>query len=374
MNILVTNLKLTSLSGTELYVRDVALALQRRGHRVAVYAPVVEGPVADALAKATVPLTTRLDAIGFEPDVIHGQHAHQTMAALARFERTPGVFFCHSYRSWHDEPPFHPRLQRYVAVDRACLDRMLTSGGVPEERARLVLNFVDLARFRPRGLLPARPQRAVWFGNRARPGPVLDAVTEGCRRAGVALEVLGHGVGRLVERPEDALGAYDVVFAKAKAAMEGIAVGAAVVLCDTTGFGGNVTSARFDRLRECNFGARVLADPVTPERVAAALAAYDAADAARVSERFRAEGSLEATVDTLLGLYEEAIDAQRDAGPPDADTEHRAVAAYLERIASTGAIVDSAIHKNRNERLQEEVVRLRAEVEKMRRPWWRRRG
>jgi len=375
LKILITNLKLTALSGTELYVRDVALSLFRRGHRPVVYAPMAEGAIVDVLRRATIPVVTRLDAVGFEPDVIHGQHAHQTMAALERFPRAPGIFFCHSFLSWHDEPPLHPRLLRYVAVDRACFDRSISQAGVPEERAVLLLNFVDLERFRPRGPLPERPRRALFFSNRARPGPALDAVTEGCRRAGVSLDVIGRGMKTSTERPEDVLGAYDVVFAKAKAAMEGIAVGAAVVLCDTTGFGGPVTSARYELLRESNFGARVLNDEPTADAVAAALAAYDAADAERVSQRFRGEGSLEATIDLLLGLYEEVIEEHRAATPADPErareSERRAVAAYLDRIASTPVIVDATNYKNENARLERESARLRAELTELRaRPRW----
>ena len=50
-------------------------------------------------------------------------------------------------------------------------------------------------------------------------------------------------------QPERVLGRYDIVFAKAKAAMEAMAVGAAVVLCDFGGVGPMVTWADFDRLR-----------------------------------------------------------------------------------------------------------------------------
>lgn len=366
LKILVTNLKLTALSGTELHVRDVALSLFQRGHRPVVYAPMAEGAIVELLRRATIPVVSRLDAIGFEPDVIHGHHTHQTMAALERFPRAPGIFFCHSFLSWHDEPPIHPRILRYVAVDRACLDRSVAQSKVPEDRAELLLNWVDLARFRPRDPLPERPRRAVFFSNRARPGPVLDAVTEGCRRAGVSLDVIGRGLGRGMERPEDALGTYDVVFAKAKAAMEGIAVGAAVVLCDTTGFGGPVTSARYALQRENNFGARVTHDEASAEAVAAALAAYDAADAARVSQRFRAEGDLESTIDLLLGLYEEVIEEHRAAPTGDPEAERRAVAAYLDLIASTPVLVHATSYKNENERLRAELASLR-----VRRSWRR---
>ena len=41
----------------------------------------------------------------------------------------------------------------------------------------------------------------------------------------------------LLARPEEALGSYDIVFAKARAAAEAVATGTAVVLCDVAGAG-----------------------------------------------------------------------------------------------------------------------------------------
>jgi len=51
------------------------------------------------------------------------------------------------------------------------------------------------------------------------------------------------------------------VFAKGKAALESLAVGAAVVLCDARGVGPMVTSSQLDHLRPLNFGLRALRDP-----------------------------------------------------------------------------------------------------------------
>jgi hypothetical protein len=109
LKVLVTNLELTARSGTELYARDLALELLRRGHRPVVYAPIVGGTTVDELRRATFPVVDRLESIGFTPDVIHGHHAHQTMAALLHFETTPALFVCHDYTAWHDDPPRFPR-------------------------------------------------------------------------------------------------------------------------------------------------------------------------------------------------------------------------------------------------------------------------
>lgn len=52
------------------------------------------------------------------------------------------------------------------------------------------------------------------------------------------------------------LGGYDLVFAKARCALEAMAVGCAVVLCDVGGLGPLVTRAQVQHLRRWNFGRR----------------------------------------------------------------------------------------------------------------------
>jgi hypothetical protein len=198
----------------------------------------------------------------------------------------------------------------------------------------VALNAVDLDRFRPRGPLPARPARALVFSNGAGGrASHLSAVRAACEGAGIALDVAGGRSGNLLERPEEALGRYDLVFAKARSALEAMAVGAAVVLCDMKGVGAMVTTENLDRLRPLNFGARTLAEPATPAALAREIARYDAADAAEVSRRIRRDAGTGALVDALVALYGEVI-AEHRAGPgDDAAAEARAAAAYVQTLA-----------------------------------------
>jgi hypothetical protein len=132
-------------------------------------------------------------------------------------------------------------------------------------------------------------------------------VVEACRQAGLQLDVVGAGVGRLATRPEDLLGRYDIVFAKAKAAMEAMAVGTAVILCDFSGVGPMVRSADFDRLRPLNFGFEALAEPLRPEPLIREIARYDPEDATRVRDLIRSSAGLVGTVERLVAIYQEEV-------------------------------------------------------------------
>jgi hypothetical protein len=158
-------------------------------------------------------------------------------------------------------------------------------------------------------------------------------VRAACAQAGIALDVAGGRSGNVLERPEEALGRYDLVFAKARAALEAMAVGCAVVLCDLKGAGPMVTTENLDRLRPLNFGMRTLRQAPTAQWLAREIARYDPADAAEVSRRIRASAGSDALVDDLVALYEDVISEHAASPPADAAAEGLAAAAYLGTLA-----------------------------------------
>ena len=265
LRVLITNRVLAMRTGTEVYVRDLAAGLLARGHLPIVYSPAL-GDMAAEVRALTVPVVDDLAQVGAAPDVIHGHHGLETLAALLAFPGVPAIHVCHSWIGWAEEPVDFPRIARYVAVDHTCRDRLVFEHGIAEDRVHVRLNAVDLDAFRPRGPLPPRPRRALVFSNSAgRQSPFVDAVARVCSTEGIALDLAGSKSGTVLTRPQDVLGQYDLVFAKAKAALEAAAVGTSVVLCDAAGVGPMVTTANFAELRPLTTGIRTLrARPTVP--------------------------------------------------------------------------------------------------------------
>jgi glycosyltransferase involved in cell wall biosynthesis len=303
--VLITNIGMWPPSGTVLYVRDLALELKRQGHLPSVFSSTT-GDMVDDLRGAGIEVTDNLRGIRTTPDIIHGHHHAPTLVALQRWPTVPAIFVCHDHTSPYDRAPIHPRIHRYFGVSGVCVQRLIRDGA-PEHLTALLLNFVDIVRFKPRAPLPERPRRALVFSNYAHEGSHLPAAVEACREAGLELDVVGMGVGRVVLQPEQLLGEYDIVFAKAKAAMEAMAVGTAVILCDYSGVGPMVTSARFDELRPLNFGFAALRGPLRRERLLREIARYDAEDAAAVRDLIRSSAGLAPAVSRLVGTYREVI-------------------------------------------------------------------
>jgi hypothetical protein len=353
LKVLITNVDLSHRSGTQLYVADLALELRRQRHSPAVYT-LVKGCISDELEQAGIPVSDHLGQVSFQPDVIHGHHHFPALAAIQHFPDVPAVFICHDHSSGHAPTPLHPRIRRYFGVSRICVERLILDG-VPPGQAQLLLNFVDTQRFRPRPPLPERPRRALVFSNYARAETNLPAISAACRQAGLELDVVGAGVYTAVTRPEEVLGRYDLVFAKARAAMEALAVGTAVILCDFAGLGPMVTSAEYASLRPLNFGFQALREPLRPENILNQIARYDAADAAQVRDLIRAEAGLDQAVTNLVGIYRAVIEEQTQAplGPPEASTNlHLRRRRLLRRPIYTGLAMFAALAPRHRELLR----------------------
>lgn len=347
LRVLITNHFLRGRTGSELYVSELATSLLRRGHTPIVYSPQL-GPTAHELREATVPVVDNLDAISSPPDLIHGQHHIETMAALLRFPNTPAVFFCHGWLPWEETPPKHPRILHYVAVDDTCRDRLLWEHAAPEQRVSVILNSIETEEFLSRSPLPPKPARALVFSNG---GTHIGAVREACLRTQLTLDVIGADSGNVALRPQDVLGQYDIVFAKARCALEALAVGSAVVLCDTAGVGPMVTTHEVDQLRRVNFGVRALCGDVDPDVLEREIARYDPQDAAEVSRRIRETAGREKAMEQIVALYHDVV-SEFETCKRDLDAEARAEATYLLQLATH-------LEGQRNALLNSQTFRLR---------------
>jgi len=143
--------------------------------------------------------------------------------------------------------------------------------------------------------------------------------------------VIGTRVGNLVDHPEHVLPGYDVVFAKARCALEAMAVGNAVILCDEFGIGPMVSSAEVSELQKWNFGMRTLKLPIAPARIISELDRYDAADARRVSDYIRTRAAAKRLIQEYLSLYEKVMALPWSTVEKEPATHYRAL---LEKITS----------------------------------------
>jgi hypothetical protein len=261
------------------------------------------GPVAAPLAAAGCAVVDRLTQLPWTPDVMHGQHKVPSDLAAAAFPDVPMLFLCHGALPREEETCRSPNVRQYAAVDLPCRDRVASETGLAPESVHVLLNSVNLARFAPRDPLPPKPRRALLFSNFARAPDFVPLLRETCAGRGITLDTAGNGLSAHSEAPWELLPRYDLVFAKARCALEAMATGCAVVLCHERGVGPMVTSRNVEDLRPLNFGFRTLDTLHSADAYRQRIDAYDAADAARVTARIRAVADWEQTVDWLEAAY-----------------------------------------------------------------------
>ena len=355
--ILIVTDTLCGRGGVEMATRDLALGLSAAGENITVFAA-EGGPVAEEIAAAGVAVVSDLEKIAPAPDIVHGHEHSEMVRALLAFPSACGVFVCHARFARESMPPLFSRITRYVAVDENCLERLLEFG-IARSQARVIFNTVDTARFRKRWfLLPAKPRRALIFSNYTQGAcSHLDAVKSACAQRGLALKVIGVGAGGFCAKPERMLPRYDLVFAKARCALEAMAAGCAVIICDQLGLGPLVTSAKVAELRRWNFGMRTQQLPLAPAHIAEQIALYDPADARRVSQYIRQEAALGTAITSYRALYDEIAGEQASPSPDELLNFHIAHAgktAALEtelwkfrHLARTEALTEAAAGKVR---------------------------
>jgi hypothetical protein len=292
------------------------------------------GPTAKELEADGVQVTDDLSTLA-PPDVIHGHHHIQTVEAMLHFPRARGLFVCHDASIWHDRPPELPRLLRYVAVDKCVRDRLQRYPFVRERGIELIPNAVDTERYAPRKPLRNPPERALVFSNYLKEGDDLLLLRRECNRRGIALDTAGHGMSTGTSSPESILPDYDIVFAKARCALEAAACGRFVVLYHDGMLGVPLEGATIRECLQWNLGRRLFTERLTAARLRERLARYCPVSARQVCEQVLQTRSLKDAAGRWIELYREIMTL------PLPEPAGRELEDYMERMARTVADLET---------------------------------
>jgi glycosyltransferase involved in cell wall biosynthesis len=327
LNVLITNIWLVGLGGTETSARELAFELKRRGHQPMVYSPTINQDTLEWFRG--VPVVDNLADLPFVPDIIHGRHRGPVRTAMEYFPDVPVIFVSHSgaeFLSEYEMPEPGPRISRYVAVDEWVKEALVRRAGIPADRIRVIHNFVNTDRFLPREPLPEVPKKALVFSNYTfqdqEKKDRLQVIRNACEQTGLSLDVMGMGTDRYTIAPEKELVKYDIVFAKAKAALESLATGNAVILCDCLfGVGEMVNPENADAFLRTNFG---LTRPFDEALLVREIRKYNPVKARETMELVRSAVGMSPAVDRWEALYREVL---REYHAP-----HRRLIRWIDRL------------------------------------------
>ena len=331
VRILITQRALRRRGGSEMVTIEVALELRGRGHDIAVFSPQV-GDLAEILVTNGVWVKSRLNEIPWIPEVIHGQHHLQAIAAMTHFDATPAIYHCHGVTPWVERPPVHPRIRYYVMMCEWMEARMEPEFGIPKERVTTISNFVNARRFSRIRAPAERPRRAVLFGNIGFPTDQLVSLEAACAQEGITLEHVGEAYGNPQPRPEIFLLDYDLVFAIGKCAIEALACGCAVITVIPGQAGQLVTTQNLAKWAFSNFSPRYFtsAAQISSEWLHEELNRYSASEVSATSAELRAKHHLVGAVDRMEALYEKTIREHSGCSNTQRGGE---LAAYLEPMS-----------------------------------------
>jgi len=329
LRILLAMCYLVHRTGAEMFTRDIALWLRRRGHAVTIFATAF-GDMADELRHASIACITDVADMAARPDVIIGNTHHETVRALLHFHDVPVLTICHDRSAEHGRPPQFSQVVRHIAVDENCAERLVHEFGIGREQIELIQNGIDLSRFVPRATLPAAARTALVFSNYASHDAQLEEIRAACTERGLALDVIGSGTGNHLPDPASALGRYDIVFGKGRCATEALVTGNAVVVLDpSSGMGEMVSAPTVAHARRWNFGRALMTRPITRQNVMGELDKFDAQDAGEAAAWMRAHGGLDATLSALEACVRRVTEGRAIITVP-AEQRTREMARYMD--------------------------------------------
>jgi hypothetical protein len=264
------------------------------------------------------------------------------MAAIIGLPGVPALYHCHG-ATFFDAVPVHPRIVRYLAVSSTLAQRIAVEAGIAEADITVVLNAVDLRRFKQVRDPAAVPARVALFGNQLAFSPLAKTISAAVEHRGLEVDFIGRSFGNEIGDPETVLPHYDLVFASGKSAIDAIACGCAVIIVGLQGCGELVEPENFERLRGVNFTIPVNSSWPEEQTIEAALARYRPDAVRAVTLRLRAEAGLDRLVDTFERQYDEVVLEHRTAIPEE-QSERMATATYLRSLASLTRTLGEGSH------------------------------
>lgn len=269
MELVLANYHFRSVGGSETYLLTVAEQLQRLGHGVTIH-------TSDAGRMADLAAQRGIDVVDSErrlPDEADAVLVQDSVMSYSLAERLPGahqVFRAPSELFDLQLPPALPGVVSSVVVlsDRVRNRVRAMDVGTPVHRLR---QPVDTERFAPSHAPRARPRRAVLLGNYLAEERA-QALAEAWESRGVSCVVVGGATAEADPRP--AIHEADIVVAKGRAAIEGMACGRPVYVYDAFGTDGWVTPDTYAPLEADNFAGLATDAVVSPNRLRADLDAY----------------------------------------------------------------------------------------------------
>lgn len=271
LRIVLATYALDQPGGTETYALTVAHELRRLGHEVTLAAEEL-GPVAATARRDGLEVARLPSELPVACDVALVQDGIVTAAVADRYPDAALVHVAHSPIFDHQLPVLVPGVIDAVVTLSERVESRIRALALDAPIVRL-RQPIDTGRFASAGPLPQRPRRALLLGNYLR-GARRAALVAAWSSAGIECVQVG-GPDQLQHDVRQAIAAADIVVAKGRAALEGMACARAVYVFDDYGGDGWVTPATYKPFEADGFAGVATASPRTTDDLVADLSDYN---------------------------------------------------------------------------------------------------
>jgi hypothetical protein len=240
---------------------------------------------------------------------------------------------------------------------------------IPRHQLGFLPNFVDLARFNHVRQPPETLRTALLYSSTLSEPRAMAEIQGACDKCDIRLDLGGHLHGKLLSSPETVLPGYDLVFASGRSAMEAIACGCAVIPVAGTRCGSMIAPHNYESVKSLNFSTYITYPDIDRQILAKRIHRYRADACATVTQRLRAELSLDAAACSYESLYHEVLSGVAESTIASAaDSEPAALSRYLQFLChqagkkgslAEGASLDLVNARKRNEALENKVTEIK---------------
>lgn len=272
MKILLANHTLSLLAGTETWTYSLAVQLKEMGHHVVCYSPEL-GIISDKLLEKGIRSFNDVSPSGIAPfsymleepvthdyDVIFANHWFVVKELRSKFPKTPIVSTIHGIQHMLNDvdwSPEHPAVDagvnQFVAVSPEVQKLLKDSYGIDSV---VIYNGIDIKKYGSIEPPHEKPKQFLINTNYHNgDDPEIKVIREAAKLMGCRVAAVGMNFTQNFDLTQ-AIKESDVVFARGRSLLEGVAAGRLGIVHGLHGTGGPVTSSTIDEIRYCNFSGR----------------------------------------------------------------------------------------------------------------------
>lgn len=308
LNILLSTHHLNGYTGSEIFLKTLAVSLKKYGHKVIVYSKYI-GSIKDEFRQNSVDLTDSLENLKNKNfDLAHVSHNINAIEIRNYFPNLPIIYLSQGVLPFLEQPPIIDiGISKYLAISEEIRNNLI-SHNIDPSKIEIIGNIVDETLFFPQKKLNKKPQKALILSSRITTKKA-EVIKQACSKLGIEYQFKG-GQNKKVTQKElsNLLNNFDIVFSLGRGAIESILSGRIPIIFDYLGGDGIVTPESFREIKKCNFSGRRFGKNYSTQDLIDEISKYDQSYSNILRELAIKEYSTKSVIPKLVNIYYSVVE------------------------------------------------------------------